>query len=69
MQISWLDISSTLGLFTTALLFIIHGLVMDPELKDRPVDWLDAEKLVSEICCVILIAATLLRYKYHTRNK
>lgn len=27
--------------YGTALLFIVHGVVMDPELKDRPVDWLD----------------------------
>jgi sulfoxide reductase heme-binding subunit YedZ len=55
--------------YGTALLFIVHGLVMDPELKDRPVDWLDAEKLLSEICGLILIAATYIRYRYHRKHR
>jgi sulfoxide reductase heme-binding subunit YedZ len=54
--------------YGTALLFIVHGLVMDPELKDRPVDWLDAEKLLSEICGVVLIAASVARYRYYRRT-
>ena len=53
--------------YGTALLFIIHGVVMDPELKDRPVDWLDAEKVLSEICGLLLIAATIIRYRYYRR--
>jgi sulfoxide reductase heme-binding subunit YedZ len=55
--------------YGTALLFVIHGLVMDPELKDRAVDWLDAEKLLSEICGLALIAATVVRYRYYRRRQ
>jgi sulfoxide reductase heme-binding subunit YedZ len=55
--------------YGTAILFIIHGVMMDPELKDRPVDWLDAEKMLSEICGIILVAATLFRYRWHRRKK
>jgi len=55
--------------YGTALLFIFHGLLMDPELKDRPTDWLDAEKSVSEICLLLLIAASVVRYRYHLRSK
>ncbi len=51
--------------YGTALLFVIHGIVMDPELKDRPVDWLDGEKLVSEICAVVLVAATIVRWRHY----
>ncbi|HWK07397.1 MAG TPA: ferric reductase-like transmembrane domain-containing protein [Puia sp.] len=51
--------------YATALLFVIHGIVMDPQLKDRPIDWLDGEKLVSEGCGLALIAATLIRYRYY----
>ena len=54
--------------YGTALLFVIHGIVMDPELKDRPVDWLDGEKLVSEICAIILVAATIIRWRYYRHN-
>jgi DMSO/TMAO reductase YedYZ heme-binding membrane subunit len=51
--------------YGTALLFVIHGIVMDPLLKDRPVDWFDAEKMVSELCGVALVAATIIRYRYY----
>lgn len=58
--------------YATCIFFIVHGLLMDPELKDRPTDWLDAEKLLSEICGIVLIAAFVIRYRYHlsiTKNK
>jgi len=55
--------------YGTALLFVVHGVVMDPLLKDRPVDWLDAEKMLSELCGVALMAATIVRYRYHRRRQ
>ena len=50
--------------YATGLLFIVHGLVMDPLLKDRPIDFIDPEKLLVEACAILLIAAFVLRYKY-----
>jgi sulfoxide reductase heme-binding subunit YedZ len=55
--------------YVTACLFLVHGLVMDPELKDRPVDWLDGEKLLVELCMLVLICATFLRVKYHLNKQ
>ena len=55
--------------YGTAVLFIVHGIVLDPKLKDRPVDFLDIEKLVSEVCAILLIIATILRYKYHLQTR
>ncbi len=55
--------------YGTALLFVIHGIVMDPELKDRPIDWLDGEKLVSEICGLVLVVAMVIRYRWHLRHR
>ena len=55
--------------YGTALLFIILGIWMDPELKDRPVDFLDAEKLLSEICGLVLIAASVIRFRYFIRKQ
>lgn len=57
--------------YAMALLFIIHGLMLDPQLKDRPVDFFDAEKLVSVACGLMLLAASVVRYRYHlqTRNQ
>jgi methionine sulfoxide reductase heme-binding subunit len=54
--------------YGTALLFVIHGIFMDPELKDRPVDWLDGEKLISEICAIVLVAATIVRWRHYNRR-
>jgi predicted ferric reductase len=55
--------------YGTALLFVVHGVVMDPLLKDRPVDWLDAEKVVSELCGLVLIAASIVRYRHYRRRR
>ncbi|MDB5010773.1 MAG: hypothetical protein JWQ06_1562 [Mucilaginibacter sp.] len=55
--------------YGTACLFLIHGLKMDPELKDRPTDWLDAEKVFCELCFLVLIIATILRIKYQLKLK
>lgn len=55
--------------YGTALLFVIHGILMDPLLKDRPVDWLDAEKMVSELCGLLLVTATIARYRYYRRQQ
>ena len=55
--------------YAIALLFIFHGLLMDPELKDRPTDWLDAEKFLSEFCLLMLVAASVMRYRYYVKNK
>lgn len=49
--------------YCTAILFVIHGLLMDPLLKDRPTDWIDPEKMLAELCGVVLIVATALRAK------
>jgi sulfoxide reductase heme-binding subunit YedZ len=53
--------------YGTSLLFVVHGIFMDPDLKDRPVDWLDGEKLLTELCALVLIAATVIRYRHYRR--
>lgn len=55
--------------YATGLLFIVHGVVMDPQLKDRPVDLLDAEKLASEACLLVLGAAAFFRVRYEVRRR
>jgi len=55
--------------YGTALLFVFHGLLMDPLLKNRPTDWLDAEKFLSEACLLLLVSAGIIRYRYYVKNK
>jgi sulfoxide reductase heme-binding subunit YedZ len=53
--------------YVTALLMCIHGVFMDPELKDRQPDYLDGEKILSELCFIILISASIIRYRYYLK--
>lgn len=55
--------------YATAMLFVVHGIVMDPLLKNRPIDIFDAEKVVSELCLIVLIVASYVRYKFHNKTK
>jgi DMSO/TMAO reductase YedYZ heme-binding membrane subunit len=54
--------------YVMALLFAVHGLLMDPLLKDRPLDWLDAEKAFSELLLLAVIVSGYLRYQYHRKT-
>ena len=57
-----------LAAYTMAILFAVHGLLMDPLLKDRPLDWLDAEKAFSELLLLAVIVSGYMRYQYHRKN-
>jgi len=52
-----------------AILFVAHGLMMDPDLKDRSIDFFDGEKLLSVFCGLLLLAAGIFRYRFHQQNK
>ncbi|TSA64716.1 MAG: hypothetical protein D4R41_00980, partial [Sediminibacterium sp.] len=54
--------------YGTALLFLVHGLLMDPLLKDRATDWIDPEKLLSEISILVILVASYYRYKYFAKK-
>jgi sulfoxide reductase heme-binding subunit YedZ len=51
--------------YLLTILFFVHGIYMDPLLKDRSPDWLDAEKLVIELGAFVMLVAILLRVRYH----
>jgi predicted ferric reductase len=42
--------------YPAAAAWFIHSLLTDAELKNRPTDWLDAEKMFIEICFVLILA-------------
>lgn len=50
--------------YAAALMFFLHSLLLDPELLNRPVAWLDAEKIVVEVCFLLVLGASLARWKY-----
>jgi predicted ferric reductase len=57
------------GTYLTAALFFVHGIWSDPSLKDKPIDYLDAEKFWIEFCFLIVIAASFVRWRLALRRR
>ena len=49
--------------YAAAAVFFVHGTLSDLLLQNRPVDWIDAEKLYVEGCAALVAAATLWRFR------
>ena len=47
--------------YAAAGVFFVHGVIADPQLKGRPVDWVDAEKVYVEACALAVIGAIVWR--------
>jgi methionine sulfoxide reductase heme-binding subunit len=54
--------------YAAAAVFYVHGVWADPLLKNRPVDFIDAEKAYVEGCALLVLAATIWRYNYGRRT-
>jgi DMSO/TMAO reductase YedYZ heme-binding membrane subunit len=50
--------------YAAAAVFFTHGILSDPNLKNAPVDWIDAEKVYVEGCALLIVAATTLRIRW-----
>jgi predicted ferric reductase len=48
--------------YAAAFVFFLHGTLADPLLQNRPVDFIDAEKLYVEGCAALVLAATAWRF-------
>jgi predicted ferric reductase len=57
------------GTYLAAGLFFVHGIWSDPTLKDKPIDYLDAEKFWIELCFLIIIAGTIYRWRDAMRRR
>jgi methionine sulfoxide reductase heme-binding subunit len=49
--------------YAAAGVFYTHGVLADPLLQNRPVDWIDAEKVYVEGCALLVLGATAWRVK------
>ena len=47
---------------------ILHSVITDPKLQDRPIDWLDAEKLFVIFCCLVILGLSLFRFTQKKSN-
>ena len=55
--------------YAAALVFYVHGVLADPLLQNRPVDWIDAEKMYVEACLVLVAGLTAWRATYGRRRR
>src|SRR5262245_65904331 len=52
--------------YAAAAVFYVHGTLADPLLQNRPVDFIDAEKAYVEGCALLVVAATVWRFRTRT---
>lgn len=50
--------------YAAAAVFYVHGVWADPLLKNRPVDFIDAEKAYVEGCALLVAVATVMRVRH-----
>jgi DMSO/TMAO reductase YedYZ heme-binding membrane subunit len=55
--------------YAAAAVFYVHGVLADPLLQNRPVDWIDAEKVYVEGCLVLVAATTVWRFMFARRRR
>jgi len=54
--------------YAAAAVFYVHGVWADPLLKNRPPDFIDAEKAYVEGLALLVIGATIWRFNYGRRT-
>jgi DMSO/TMAO reductase YedYZ heme-binding membrane subunit len=50
--------------YLAAALLFVHGTLIDPDLKNKPTDFLDGEKVLVEACFALVAAASVWRWRY-----
>ncbi len=55
--------------YAAAAVFYVHGILADPLLQNRPVDWIDAEKVYVEGCLLLVAIGTWLRVTRGRRRR
>lgn len=48
--------------YFAAVPLILHSIITDPKLQDRPIDWFDAEKLFVIACCLAIVGLATYRF-------
>jgi sulfoxide reductase heme-binding subunit YedZ len=55
--------------YGAAALLLVHGLMIDPDLKEKPPDYLDGEKVLIEVCALLIIVASTWRIRYQAQKR
>lgn len=54
--------------YVAAAFIFTHGILIDPDLKNNPPDFLDGEKILVEVCALLIVAATIWRIRYQPKK-
>jgi sulfoxide reductase heme-binding subunit YedZ len=54
--------------YAAAIIFLVHGLIADPTVTGRAIDYIDGEKVYVEVCAALFMILTVWRIR-HTRAK
>lgn len=63
-QVSFWNVS-----YAAAAFLFVHGILIDPELKNNPPDPFDGEKILVEICALLILIATIWRIRYQPKKR
>jgi DMSO/TMAO reductase YedYZ heme-binding membrane subunit len=55
--------------YAAGALMYVHGTLIDPNLKNLPPDYLDGEKVLVEGCLLVVVAASIWRWRYGTEKQ
>lgn len=55
--------------YAAAIIFFIHGLIADPTVTGRAIDYIDGEKVYVEICTAIFILLATWRIRHRRANR
>ena len=55
--------------YVAAVALFIHGIFTDSQLKNRPMDWLDGEKVLIEACFLAVTVFSLLRLRFGIKKE
>jgi DMSO/TMAO reductase YedYZ heme-binding membrane subunit len=54
--------------YVAGICTFIHGILADPDLKGKPIDPLDGEKLFVELCFLVVVLSTVWAWRYRLRK-
>lgn len=55
--------------YAAAGFLFVHGILIDPNLKNEPPDLLDGEKVLLEVCALLIVVATVWRIRYQPKKR
>src|SRR3954463_5833194 len=55
--------------YAAAIIFLIHGVIADPTVTGRAIDYIDGEKVYVEVCAALVMALTAWRIRHRRARR